>query len=203
MMSSHKHVAAGEPVRHEKRAAFYSMFRSKTRGHGLVLLMLVGTPMGWAGEKIEPPFERAALTEVSNAGRPMEHWFVLQTECCNYTIRNWRLFSGLTIGGVNEVQIRDQTAIIRVGKKTAKAPILRAEQREGYDASLVVVLDPQANYYRTSDATSLPEGDWTVVAVDANGKIQFLTKGAALPQGWRMVHGIGGLPLPPIMRSKR
>ncbi len=179
-----------------------SMFRSETRSHGLALLMLVGTPMGWGGEKIEPPFERAALTEVSNAGRPMDHWFVLQTECCNYTIRNWRLFSGLTIGGVNEVQIRDQTAIIRVGKKTAKAPILRAEQREGYDASLVVVLDPQAKYYRTSDPASLPEGDWTIIAVDANGKIQPLTKAAAVPQGWHMVHGIGGLPLPPMLRSK-
>jgi hypothetical protein len=120
---------------------------------------------------------------------------------CNYTIRNWRLFSGLTIGGVNEVQIRDQTAIIWVGKKTAKAPILKAEQREGYDASLVVVLDPRANYYRTSDPTSLPEGDWTIVAVDANGKIQPLTKAAAVPQGWHLAHGIGGLPLPPIFNG--
>jgi hypothetical protein len=110
---------------------FNSMFRSDTRSHGLALLMLVGTPMGWGGEKIEPPFERAALTEVSNAGRPMDHWFVLQTECCNYTIRNWRLFSGLTIGGVNEVQIRDQTAVIRVGKKTAKAPISEGRTKRG------------------------------------------------------------------------
>jgi len=45
----------------------------------------------------------------------MDYWFVLQTECCNYAIRDRRLFSGLTIGGVNEVQIRDQTATILVG----------------------------------------------------------------------------------------
>ena len=51
---------------------FDSMFRSETPSYGLALLMLLGTPMGWGGEKIEPPFERAALTEVSNAGRPME-----------------------------------------------------------------------------------------------------------------------------------
>jgi hypothetical protein len=169
----------------------------------LAVLMLVGTPMAWGGEKIEPPFERAALIDVSNVGRPMDHWFVMQTECCNYTIQNWRLFSGLTIGGVNEVQIRDQTAIIRVGKKTAKARILRAEQREGYNASLVIVLDPQTNYYRTSNPTSLPGGGWAIVAVDANGKIQFLEKGAAVPQGGHMVHGIGGLPLPPILKSER
>ena len=89
-----------------------------------------------------------------------------------------------------------------MGKKTAKAPILKAEQREGYDASLVVVMDPQANCYRTSDPTSLPEG-WAIIAADANGKIQPLTKGAAVPQGWHMVHGIGGLPLPPILRTKQ
>ena len=168
----------------------------------LAVLMLVGTSLGWGGEKVELPFERAALIDVSNVGRPMDHWFVMQTECCNYTIQNWRLFSGLTIGGVNEVQIRDQTAIIRVGKKTAKARILRAEQREGYNASLVIVLDPKANYYRTSDPTSLPEG-WAIAAVDANGKIQFLEKGVAVPQGGHMVHGIGGLPLPSILKSER
>jgi len=88
-------------------------------------------------------------------------------------------------------------------EKDGESPILKAEQREGCDASLVVVMDPHANYYRTSDPTSLPEGDWTIIAVDAKGKIQPLTKAAAVPEGWRMVHGIGGLPLPPILRSKR
>lgn len=157
----------------------------------LAVLMLGGTPIGRGGERVELPFERAVLIDVSNVGRPMDHWFVMQTECCNYTIQNWRLFSGLTIGGVNEVQIRDQTAIIRVGKKTAKARILRGEQREGYNASLVIVLDPQANYYRTSDPASLP-GGWAIVAVDANGKIQFLEKGAAVPQGVIWSTGLEG-----------
>ena len=109
----------------------------------------------------------------------------------------------MTVGGTNEVQIRDQTAVIRVGTKTAKAPILKAEQREGYDASLVVVLDPQATYYRTSNPASLPDGDWLIIAIDASGKIQSLTKNAALPAGWHMAHGIGGLPLPPLLRTGR
>ena len=176
------------------------MFHPKTRSLNLAFLMLNGLT-GWAGNKTDKPFERAVLTEVSNAGRPMDHWFILQTECCNYTIRNWRLFSGLTVGGANEVQIRDLTAVIRVGTKTAKAPILKAEQREGYDASLVVVLDPQATYYRTSNPASLPDGDWTIIAIDASGKIQPLTKNAPLPVGWHMAHGIGGLPLPPLLRT--
>jgi hypothetical protein len=155
----------------------------------------------WGGEKGEPAYERGVVTEVSNVGRAMDHWFIMQTECCNYTIQNWYMFSGLTIGGHNDVWIRDNNAFIRVGKKVGKARIFKAEQREGFDPSLVVVLDSQDSYYRTSDTASLPDG-WVFVALDASNKYQGLTKAIGLPEGWRLVHGIPGVPLPPVLRGK-
>jgi hypothetical protein len=110
------------------------------------------------------------------------------------------MFFGLNVGGSNEVWIRDDKAFVRVGTKVGKAPILKAEQREGFDPGLVVVLDSQANFYRTTDVASLPDG-WGYVALDASNKYQFLTKATGLPQGWHLVHGMPGRPLPPILRN--
>lgn len=167
----------------------------------ILVTVLALVPVCWGGEKAEPAYERAVLAEVSNVGPAMNHWFVLQTECCNYTIRNWRMFSGLTVGGSNEVRIKDDKAFIRVGTKVGTAPILKAEQREGFDPSLVVVLDSQDNYYRTSDTASLPNG-WVFVALDASNKYQGLTKVTGLPEGWHLVRGIPGRALPPVLKGK-
>jgi len=168
------------------------------------LILLTGfalTLVCWGGKTAEPSYERGVVTEVSNVGPPMDHWFIMQTECCNYTIKNWRLFSGLTIGGHNDVWIRDNTAFIRVGKNVAKAPILKAEQREGFDPSLFVVFDPQGDLYRTGDIASLPNG-WEIAARDTKNEMHTLSS-AILPQGWQFLHGIGGIPLPPILRGTK
>jgi hypothetical protein len=168
----------------------------------LAVLMLVGTSLGWGGEKVELPFERAALIDVSNVGRPMDHLVcdanrMLQLHNSKLAVILW-INNRWGERSTNQGPDRDYKG----REKDGKARILRAEQREGYNASLVIVLDPKANYYRTSDPTSLPEG-WAIAAVDANGKIQFLEKGVAVPQGGHMVHGIGGLPLPSILKSER
>ena len=55
------------------------------------------------GDKSEPVFERGVITAVSNTGRPMDHWLMIQTECCDYTIQNWRKFGGVKMGGSNDV----------------------------------------------------------------------------------------------------
>jgi hypothetical protein len=153
------------------------------------------------GESTEPAYELAAITEVSNVGRAFDHWFIAQTECCNYTIRNWRTFSGFHIGGYVDLLIRNDRAFIRIGKKIGKENVLRAEQREGFDPLLSVVVDPEGKEYRTSDTASMPDG-WAMVAFDANNKIQVLPKNSILPEGWHPVRGIPGRALPPVLRGK-
>ena len=78
----------------------------------------------------EGPYEHGVITAFSNEGRPMDHWILIQTDCCNYTVQNWRLFGRVTVGGSNEVRIVDDHLFIRVRDKVAKARIVRAEQRE-------------------------------------------------------------------------
>ena len=97
------------------------------------------------------------------------------------------------------MRIKDQTAFIRVGTKVGKAPILKTEQREGFDPSVYIAMDAQGNYYRTSETNTnaSPDG-WALVAVDANNKLKLVERGDQLPPGWRLIHGIAGLPLPPI-----
>ena len=96
----------------------------------LILAMTLAIPICWAADKPEPVYERGVITAFSNAGRQMDHWFIVQTDCCNYTVQNWRLFGGVTIGGSNDVRIEDSHIFIRVGNKVGKARILKAEQRE-------------------------------------------------------------------------
>jgi len=182
----------------------------------LILMMALALgPACWAGEKAEPTYELAAIAEVSNFGRPIDHWFIAQTECCNYTIRNYRTFGGFTVGGNIDLSIRDDHAFIRIGKRVAKENILKVEQRGGFDRSLYVVLDPQGTEFRTRDVASLPDG-WMLVAIDPEGQIyqggntKFQTVPVtsvagvgsyALPAGWHLLHAIPGRALPPILRS--
>ncbi len=60
---------------------------------------------------------------------PMDHWILIQTDCCNYTVQNWHLFGKVAIGGTNDVRIDNGHIYIRVGNKVGKAKILKAEQR--------------------------------------------------------------------------
>jgi hypothetical protein len=161
----------------------------------------------WGGEKVETNYEVGMITEVSNAGRPMDHWFIMQTECCFYTIQNWRLFSGFSLGGLNDVWIRDDHAFIRVGTKVGKARILNARQREGYDPALSVVADPQGALHRTGDIASLPEG-WLIVVRDATDKVKTLPKNSTLPAGCHIVRGFAweksqDLAFPPVLTGER
>jgi len=75
----------------------------------LILVMVLAIRSCWAADKPEPVYERGVITAFSNAGRQMDHWFIVQTECCNYTVQNWRLFGGITIGGSNDVRMRTVT----------------------------------------------------------------------------------------------
>jgi uncharacterized protein YbdZ (MbtH family) len=175
--------------------------RRRTVNASIPITVLALATICWGGDQAEPAYERGVVTEISNAGRPMDHWFIIQTECCNYTVQNWRSFSGFTIGGSNDVSIRDDHAFIRVGKKVGKARILNARQREGFDPTLAVVADPQGEFYRTSDIASIPDG-WEIVARDAKNKLTTLPKNSVLPEGWQLVHGIAGLALPPVLRGK-
>ena len=95
----------------------------------LILGLVLALMPCWCADKPEPTYERGVITAFSNAGPAMDHWIVIQTECCNYTIQNWRLFDKLTIGGSNGVRVTDKYMYIRVGKKEGKAKILKAEQR--------------------------------------------------------------------------
>ena len=96
----------------------------------LILAMALAAPICWAADKPEPVFERGVITAFSNEGRPMDHWILIQTDCCNYTVQNWRLFGRVTGGGSNELRIVDDHIFIRVRDKVAKARIVKAEQRE-------------------------------------------------------------------------
>lgn len=166
----------------------------------LTVALLLAEPCS-GGDKPAPAYELGVVTAVSNEGRAIDHSFVMQTECCNYTIQNWHMFSGLTIGGHNDLYVKDEHAYIRVGQKIGKARIFRAEQREGFDPALYVVFDPKGNEYRTGDTTGLPDG-WVVMAIDEHNRIQSVPESKVLPGGWRLVHGLPGKPLPPILRAK-
>ena len=161
----------------------------------------------WGREKAEPNYEVGMITEVSNAGRQMDHWFIMQTECWFYTIQNWRLFSGFTLGGLNDVWIRDDRAFIRVGTKVGKARILIARLREGFDPALTVVADPQGGLHRTGDIASLPEG-WGIVVRDGTNKIKTIPKKSTLPAGFHIVRGFAweksrDLAFPPVLTGER
>lgn len=167
----------------------------------ITVTVLALAPVLWGGEKAQPAYELAAITEVSNVGRAQDQWFIAQTECCNYTIRNWRTFTGFRIGGYIDLSIKDDHAFIRVGNKVGKENILKAEQREGFDTLLSVVMDPQGREYRTSDVASMPDG-WEIVALDANNKFKVLPKDSILPDGLRLVRGFPGRALPPVLRGE-
>ena len=166
-----------------------------------LITVLALVPVSWGGEKEAPAYERAAITEVSNVGRAQDHWFIAQTECCNYTIRNWYAFGGFHIGGFIDLWISNDHAFIRVGEKVGKEKVLKAEQREGFDPSLVVVADSQDSFHRTSETASLPDG-WVFLARDASNKYQGLTTASSLPEGWHLVRGFPGRTLPPVLRGK-
>jgi len=166
----------------------------------ILVTVLTLAPVCWGGEKTEPAYERAAIMEVSSIGRSPDHWFVAQTECCNYTIRNWHTFGGFHIGGYVDLSIRNDHAFIRLGKRVGKENVLKAERREGFDPLLSVVLDPQGNEFRASDVRSMPDG-WGTLALDANNEYQVLRKDTVLPEGWRVVRGVPGRALPPILRG--
>jgi hypothetical protein len=166
----------------------------------IVTTVLTLVPVCWCGEKAEPAYEPGVITSVSNVGRAVDHWFTMQTECCNYTIQNRNSFSGFKIGGYNDVWIRDSVALIRVGNKVGKARILKAEQRDGFDPSLAVALDQKGNEYRISNTASLPDG-WVFVTRDPHNEIHS-SHTKELPEGWRLVHGIPGIPLPPVLKQQ-
>jgi hypothetical protein len=168
----------------------------------VLVMALMLAPVCWSAEKAEPVYELAVITQVSNVGRAVEHWFIAQTECCNYTIRNYRTFSGFHIGGFVDLSIRNDHAFVRLGKKVGKENVLRAEQRAGFDFLLYLVMDPQGKEYRTRDVTSVPDG-WAAVALDPNNKLQALPKGSSLPVGWHIARSIPGRALPPVLETKR
>lgn len=163
----------------------------------LAITLLTLATTGQAA-KTDDVYELGVVTEVSNTGRAIDHWFVVQTECCNYTIRNWHTFGGVNVGGFVDVMIKNDHVYIRLGKRVGKELVLRAERRPGFDPLRCIVVDPDGKDYRVWSDASIPD-DWAVVTVDENNKIQVLIKGRPIPPGSHKLSGIPGRALPPIL----
>jgi hypothetical protein len=165
-----------------------------------LLLVVCSLPIS-AGDKLERrAYEPGCLikAEQERHERPR---LIIQTECCDYTIENWHLFGGLTIGACNDVRLVNTRLFVRVGKKEAGARILSMEQRLGFAASLVMVMDTKGNRYRAAEGLQLPDG-WRVVTRDAEYNFHLVVPGTAVPEGWSLVRGMPGEPLPAVWRSK-
>jgi hypothetical protein len=163
----------------------------------LAITLLTLATTGQAA-KTDDVYELGAVTEVSNTGRAIDHWFVVQTECCDYTIRNWHAFSGFNVGGFVDVMIKNDHAYIRLGKRVGKEVVLRAERRPGFDPLRFIVVDPDGKAYRVLN-DSFIANDWAVLTVDENNKIQVLIKGRPIFPGSHKLSGIPGRALPPIL----
>jgi hypothetical protein len=146
-----------------------------------------------AGEKAQPVYERGVITQASG------FFAVFQTECCDYTIYNHYTFGGLNVGGSNPVSVQGSKLSVMVGKKSAKVSIVKSVERPGYDPTLVVVFDPDGSMHRAFNIERLPEG-WEIAVRNLATREMSTIKTTALPDGFAFIHGIAGVPFPPIVR---
>ena len=147
----------------------------------------------WGAEKAQPVYERGVITQASG------FFAVIQTECCDHSIYNHYTFGGLTVGGSNPVSVQGSKLSVMVGNKSAKVSIVKSVQRPGYDPSLVVVFDPDGNMHRAFNIEMLPPG-WEIAVRNLSTREMLTIKNTTLPDGFVFVHGIAGVPFPPIVR---
>ena len=150
--------------------------------------------MANARQKQEAMYERGMIIEVGGM------FFVIQTECCNYTLYNHYTFGKIHVGGSNPVFVDGSKMSIKVGDKSAKVTIVKSSMREGYDSSMVVVVDPAGETHRAFNIDGMPSG-WKLVVLDSERNV-FYCDCKTPPSGYSVVHGTPGVPLPAITRFR-